>query len=77
MKIRLILPFLLAFSAIAFTASASSSSNVPYQDSQVRFTVITDGTIRLEWQPQGHFTDEPSFVASERDYPQVDYKKKV
>ena len=53
---------------------ASAQSNVAYQDAQVRFTVVTDGVIRLEWQPEGKFTDNASFVASERDYPQVDYK---
>ena len=51
-----------------------AQSNVAYQDAEVRLTVITDGVIRLEWQPEGRFTDLPSFVASERDYPQVDYK---
>ena len=54
--------------------SAQQKQNIAYQDSQVRFTVITDGVIRLEWQPEGQFTDLPSFVASERDYPAVDYK---
>ena len=53
---------------------ASAQNNVAYQDAQVRFTVVTDGVIRLEWQPEGKFTDNASFVASERDYPQVDYK---
>ena len=53
---------------------AHQEGNVAYQDDCVRFTVITDGVIRLEWQPQGQFTDLASFVASEREYPQVDYK---
>ena len=59
---------------IAASLSAQSESNIAYQDNQVRFTVITDGVIRLEWQPQGKFNDLASFVASERDYPSVDYK---
>lgn len=50
---------------------AYDSGNVAYQDSHVRFTVITDGVIRLEWQPEGKFTDAPSFVASVREYPDV------
>ncbi|MBR4978660.1 MAG: DUF5110 domain-containing protein [Bacteroidales bacterium] len=53
---------------------ASAQNNVAYEDAQVRFTVVTDGVIRLEWQPEGKFTDNASFVASERGYPQVDYK---
>ena len=44
-----------------------AQDNVAYQDEMVRFTVVTDGVIRLEWQPEGKFTDLPSFVASERD----------
>ena len=59
---------------IAASLSAQSESNIAYQDNQVRFTVITDGVIRLEWQPEGKFNDLASFVASERDYPSVDYK---
>lgn len=56
------------------TLSAQNADNVAYQDNQVRFTVVTDGVIRLEWEPDGKFTDLPSFVASERDYPEVDFK---
>ena len=58
----------------AVAAAAQSGGNVAYQDDQVRFTVVTDGVIRLEWQPEGKFTDLASFVASERNYPQVEYK---
>ena len=66
-------------SAVSARAEGMSSNmahedgNVAYQDGSVRFTVITDGVIRLEWQPQGKFTDLASFVASEREYPEVDY----
>lgn len=49
------------------TLSAQNADNVAYQDNQVRFTVVTDGVIRLEWEPDGKFTDLPSFVASERE----------
>ena len=66
-----------ALMLISVALSAQSSGNVAYQDGQVRFTVITDGVIRLEWEPEGRFTDLASFVASERDYPEVDYKVKT
>ena len=56
------------------TLSAQTADNIAYQDNQVRFTVITDGVIRLEWEQDGRFTDLPSFVASEREYPEVAYK---
>ena len=59
---------------VAVIMAAQEKDNVAYQDDAVRFTVVTDGVIRLEWQPEGKFTDLPSFVASERDYPAVDYK---
>ncbi|MBQ7898265.1 MAG: DUF5110 domain-containing protein [Bacteroidales bacterium] len=56
------------------TLAAQTADNIAYQDNQVRFTVITDGVIRLEWEQDGRFTDLPSFVASEREYPEVAYK---
>ena len=70
---------LLCIALLSISASlfAQQAKNVAYQDAEVRFTVITDGVIRLEWQPEGKFTDLPSFVASERNYPEVDYKVKT
>ena len=59
---------------VAADSSAQQEENIAYQDGSVRFTVITDGVIRLEWQPEGEFTDLASFVASEREYPEVEYK---
>ena len=59
---------------VAGDSSAQTKANIAYQDGSVRFTVITDGVIRLEWQPEGRFTDLASFVASEREYPEVEYK---
>ena len=62
------------FMLISVILSAQQSGNIAYQDGQVRFTVITDGVIRLEWEPEGKFTDLASFVASECNYPEVAYK---
>ena len=42
-----------------------------YRDNQVRFTVIDEGTIRLEYAPDGKFVDNKSFVAVERQYADV------
>jgi hypothetical protein len=36
-------------------------SNVAYKDNSVRFTVISDGTLRMEFSPNGKFTDNRSF----------------
>ena len=69
---RFIVAAIISFAA--FSLSAKAGDNVAYKDDCVRFTVITDGVIRLEWQAQGQFTDLASFVASERDYPEVEYK---
>ena len=50
------------------------SSNIAWQDQQARFTVITDGVIRMEFDSLGQFTDNPSFIATIRQYPKTDYK---
>lgn len=55
------------------TADVQLSSNIAWQDSQARFTVITDGVIRMEWSADGKFTDLRSFVATERAYAAADY----
>ena len=51
-------------------------SNIAYADRHVRFTVISDGALRMEYAPQGTFTDDRSFLAVERSYPHVDYQVK-
>lgn len=68
----LLLTLLLGIMAVG--VHAEKKSNIAYQDGEVRFTVITDGVIRLEWQPEGAFTDAPSQVAVCREYPQTDYR---
>lgn len=55
-----------SISMMAVPLAAQPNSPVAYQDTHVRFTVISDGALRLEWHPQGVFTDEPSFVAARR-----------
>jgi len=50
------------------------SSNVAWQDSNVRFTVINDGVIRMEYAPDGKFVDDPSFIATYRQYQPSEYK---
>ena len=54
----------------------AQNKNIAYQDETVRFTVITDGAIRMEYAPNGHFVDNASQVAVIRDYPAVDFKVK-
>ncbi|MBR4467866.1 MAG: DUF5110 domain-containing protein [Bacteroidales bacterium] len=54
----------------------AQSKNIAYQDETVRFTVITDGVIRMEYAADGHFVNEASQVAVIRDYPAIDFKVK-
>lgn len=66
----------ISLSLLLISVISAAQNNIAYQDDHVRFTVITDGVIRLEWEAEGRFTDEASFVATEREYPAVDYKLK-
>ena len=65
---------LTALTLMLAAVESEAQNNIAYQDAQTRFTVITDGVIRMEWQPEGLFTDSPSLVASERDYPGVEFE---
>ena len=63
--------------ALAQTAQARDlQKNVAYADAHVRFTVIADGAVRMEYAPDGEFVDAKSFVAVEREYPAADYRVK-
>ena len=70
---RLLTLSLLMLLAVGLRAQ---NKNIAYQDETVRFTVITDGAIRMEYAPNGHFVDNASQVAVIRDYPAVDFKVK-
>lgn len=52
--------------------SVTLSDNIVWQDQHVRFTVINDGVIRMEYAPDGRFVDDPSFIATVRRYPKVE-----
>ena len=66
---------ILTLLATAFVALTSWADEA-YKDNHVRFTVIDEGTIRLEYAPDGKFVDNKSFVAVNRSYPDVKYVKK-
>ena len=53
--------------------SLQAVANVVYQDAHVRFTLINEGTVRLEYAPDGKFVDNKSFMAVIREYPDVLY----
>lgn len=67
---------LLAVGSLLATASAGER-NIAYSDDEVRFTVITPGTVRLEYVPDGKFVDNKSLMAVNREYEKTDYKVKV
>uniref|UniRef100_A0AB33IVS7 Glycoside hydrolase family 31 protein n=1 Tax=Prevotella sp. GTC17254 TaxID=3236794 RepID=A0AB33IVS7_9BACT len=52
----------------------AQTGNVAYQNSNVRFTVITDGAVRMEYSAKGKFVDDKSFVAVNRSYAPTTYK---
>lgn len=51
----------------------AQADNIAYQDNDVRFTVISDGVIRMEYTTNKHFTDDKSFIAVNRNYPTSNY----
>lgn len=70
--------FLILFIQFVFVhlSAQTLGKNIAYSDDNVRFTVISDGVMRLEYSPDGEFVDNKSFLAVERVYPSVDYKVK-
>lgn len=71
--------FIFCFLQVTMSAlrAQTEQQNIAYADSHVRFTVISDGALRMEYAPDGKFVDNKSFVAVDRSYPQVDYKLKT
>ena len=73
---KLILAFCMLQGILLSLGAQDMHQNIAYADNHVRFTVISDGTLRLEYAPDGKFVDNKSFVAVNRLYPDVDYKLK-
>lgn len=70
----LILALLAIGSTIVGCSDGYKDTNIAWQDEQVRFTVISDGVIRMEWSADSLFCDLPTLMSSERNYPKVQYK---
>ena len=62
-----------ALLVLALIPSTAQAEEV-YRDNNVRFTLIDEGTIRLEYAPDGKFVDNKSFVAVIREYGDVPHK---
>jgi len=54
--------------------SAHLTDGIVYKDKHVRFTVVSDGLVRLEYSPKGKFVDDKSQVAVNRLYPESNAK---
>ncbi|MDO4210750.1 MAG: glycoside hydrolase family 31 protein [Bacteroidales bacterium] len=69
------LPLLLtAVGALAVSPKAAAEEI--YKDNHVRFTLVDEGTVRLEYAPDGKFVDNKSFVAVVRQHPAVKHTLK-
>lgn len=54
---------LLIMSCFTVSVSARQPERVIYAGKDARFMIISDGVIRMEWDPSGKFCDKASFVA--------------
>ena len=78
MKKKILLILLCILQSVLFALQAQNTQrNIAYTDDNVRFTVISDGALRLEYALDGKFVDDRSHMAINRLYPQVDYKLKT
>lgn len=62
--------FMLAL-AVGVLGMQTANADVVYKDANVRFTLVDEGTIRLEYAPDGKFVDNKSFMAVIREYGEV------
>ena len=65
---------ILLLAAIVLSVCTGAKADVAYQDQHVRITVIDEGTLRLEYAPDGKFVDKKSFLAVVRAYDNIRYK---
>ena len=65
------------FASTAVCRAQVLQSNIAYRDAHVRFTVIADGVLRLEYTTDGQFVDDKSQLAVQRLYPAVDYRSRI
>ena len=68
---------ILAALALLATAGTKAHAEVVYSDQTVRFTLVDEATVRMEYAPDGKFIDNKSFVAVERNYAAVKHTLKV
>lgn len=57
-----------------FAFATSFRKVVAYQKKDVCFTVFTDGAMEMESRSSGQYTEDPFFMAVERNLPVPEYK---
>lgn len=57
-----------------FAFATSFRKVVAYQKKDVCFTVFTDGAMEMESKSSGQYTEDPFFMAVERNLPVPEYK---
>jgi len=70
----LALALILSMGVQAQKPTKASGRAIVKAGQDVRFTVLTDGVIRMEWDSTGVFTNDPSFVVVNRDLPVPKFK---
>ena len=68
---------IIALLAATTLLTGNAKAEVVYSDSNVRFTLVDESTVRMEYAPDGKFIDNKSFVAVERNYAPVKHTRKV
>lgn len=76
MKNRCVVLFGLLLAIVGGLRAQGLQSNIAYADKQVRFTVISEGVIRMEYAPDGNFVNDKSHIAVLRKYPASDFQVK-
>lgn len=78
MKIKTIVNLLFFFTAVLpkTLLAQEAVTSIAYSDNNTRFTIISDGMVRMEYSSDGKFIDAPSFIAVNRKYPKTDYQIK-
>lgn len=64
-------------SLVGSIPAAGTSDNVAYKDGHVRFTLVSPGSVRLEYSPDGKFIDGKTLLAVDREYAPVAYNLKT
>ena len=73
---RLLVIIIAVCSLAGGLSAAETSDNVAYKDGHVRFTLISQRSVRLEYSPDGKFINGKTLLAVDREYAPVTYKVK-